>query len=58
MEPTKTCNHTYTTLGNRVYRCVAAHHPDHPDHHYFVRDLREQSRKRRNGLIVVPGERR
>jgi len=65
MEPTK-CNHTYTTLGNRVFRCDAAPHPTRPTEHYFVRDEAEQDRRnaeqrnraRRNGLIVIPGERR
>lgn len=62
MEPAPKCDHSYTTLGNRVFRCDAAPHPNRPDEHYFVRDEKAQdalneaarNRQRRNGLALVP----
>lgn len=61
MEPT-TCDHTYTTLGNRVFRCDAPPHPSRPDQHYFVRDLELQDKhnakaRQRRRLVVIPGDR-
>lgn len=55
------CNHTYTTLGSRVFRCDTKPHPNRPSRHYFVRDPEAEvaliARQRNPGrLIVLPGE--
>jgi hypothetical protein len=57
------CGHTYTTLGNRVFRCTLKPHPTRPDNHYFERDHAAQDRlnardRNRSRLVVIPGERR
>lgn len=57
---TDTCGSTYTTLGQRVFSCTAA--KGHRGAHYYERDLvaedKVHNKQRRNGLIVVPGDRR